>query len=171
MRTDDFKYIYRVGLGTDIHALTKGNRLMLGGVFVDHHSGPIAHSDGDVIIHAVIDAILGATGMGDIGEVFPDDDPEFEDMDSGVMLSNVTRRIEEDRWEVVNLDVTVKAQAPRLKAYKPQMKRSLASLLGMDFAAVNVKAKTNEGLDAVGHEEAVEALAVVLLRQRQRRTL
>lgn len=171
MITDDITYEYRSGIGTDLHRLVPQRKLMLCGIYVPHHLGPLAHSDGDVAIHAIIDAILGAAGMGDIGTMFPDSDPAFAGIDSKALLVAVKDQIEEKKWEIVNVDVTIHAQAPKLAPFKGQMKRCVASLLGIDFAAMNVKAKTAEGLGAVGREEAIEAYAIVLLRRRLKRTL
>lgn len=165
------EYEYRTGIGTDLHCLEAGRKLMLGGIHVDHYAGEVAHSDGDVAIHAVIDAILGAAALGDIGELFPDSDPAYKGIDSKNLLKQVKKIIDQQRWEVVNLDLTIHAQQPKLSPYKGQIRQSIASLLGMDFSAMNVKAKTAEGLGPVGREEAIEALATVLLRRRLKRTL
>ncbi len=165
----DFEY--RTGIGTDIHRLVEGRRLVLGGVAIPYHLGLKAHSDGDVVIHAVIDALLGAMCMGDIGELFPDTDPHYENVDSRNLLSFVRELMSSEKWEIVNLDVIIKAQAPNLSKFKPQIKRSVADAAGMNFANVNIKAKTNEKLDAIGNNEAMEAMAVVLLRRRLKRGL
>ena len=167
----NFEYEYRTGIGTDLHRLEAGRKLMLGGVRVEHYAGAVAHSDGDVVIHAVIDAILGAAGMGDIGTLYPDTDAAFKGVDSKELLVDVRERISKDKWEIVNIDVSVHAQKPKLAPYKAQMKRCMASLLGMDFSAMNVKAKTAESLGPVGREEAIEAFATVLLRRKIKRTL
>jgi len=165
----DFEY--RTGLGTDIHRLVEGRRLVLGGVHIPYHLGLQAHSDGDVVMHAVIDAILGAMCMGDIGELFPDTDPHYKGADSRSLLSFVSELMISEKWEIVNLDVVIKAQEPKLSNYKPQIKRSVADVAGMNFANVNIKAKTNEKLDAVGSSEAIEAMAIVLLRRRLKKGL
>ncbi len=138
-------YEYRTGLGTDIHRLVVGRTLKLGGVRIDHDKGLLGHSDGDAVLHAVTDALLGATAMGDIGTFFPDHDPQWKDADSRDLLLMVTKHLDDKRWEVVNLDVVVQAEEPRLEKHKVQMKRCIASILGTDFNNVNVKAKTNEG--------------------------
>lgn len=169
--TSGLEYEYRTGIGTDIHRLGVDRKLMLGGIHIPHHSGFIAHSDGDVAIHAVIDAILGAAAMGDIGTLYPDTDPAFEGIDSKALLADVHERLEEQRWEIVNIDLTIHAEQPKLAPYKGQIKRCIASLVGMDFSNMNVKAKTAEGLGHVGSGEAIEALATVLLRRRLKRTL
>ena len=165
------EYEYRTGIGTDIHRLVAERKLILGGVEIPHPLGLLGHSDGDVVLHAVIDAILGAAGMGDIGTLFPDTDAEWKDVDSRKLVRAVREIVEEKRWEVVNVDVTVHAEEPKLGAVKGHMKRSIAELLGMDFVNVNVKAKTNEGLGVIGEGKAISATVVTLLRRRLKRTL
>ena len=166
-RTDD----YRTGIGTDIHRVVEGRRLMLGGIHIPYPLGLAGHSDGDVCLHAVIDALLGASGMGDIGTLFPDTDPQWKDADSKELLLIVKERLEEKKWEVINIDLVIHAEEPRLGQVKGQIKRAIASILGIDFTAVNVKAKTNEGLGDVGAGNAIAATAVTLLRKKKRRTL
>jgi 2-C-methyl-D-erythritol 2,4-cyclodiphosphate synthase len=162
---------YRVGIGTDIHRVVEGRRLMLGGVYIPYPAGLLGHSDGDVALHAIIDALLGAAGMGDIGTLFPDTDMQWKDADSKMFLYSVKEQLEKKQWEVVNVDLTIHAEAPKLGPLKGQIRRCIAGLLGMDFAAVNVKAKTNEGLGEIGAGEAMAATAVALLRKKPRRTL
>lgn len=165
------QYQYRTGIGTDIHRLVPDRPLVLAGVEVPYPRGLAGHSDGDVVIHAVIDALLGAMVMGDIGTLFPDTDEQYKGADSTELLHIVGQYLEDREWQVVNLDVIVHAEEPKLVAFKGQMKRSLASVLGIDFNNVNVKAKTNEGLDAVGSGQAIAATANVLIRKRMKRTL
>ncbi len=162
---------YRSGIGTDIHELIEGRKLMLGGVYVPYGLGLKGHSDGDVALHAVIDALLGASGMGDIGQLFPDTDPQFKDADSKGLLQNVKERLDARDWEIANVDLIIHAEAPNLGPVKGQMKRCIASLLGIDFNAVNVKAKTNEGFGAIGRGEAIAATATTLLKKKFRRSL
>jgi len=162
---------YRSGIGTDIHRIVEGRKLMLCGVHVPYPAGLAGHSDGDVGLHAVIDALLGAAGMGDIGTLFPDTDPRLKDVDSKGLLFIVKEQLEEKRWQVVNVDVIIHAEEPRLEPIKGQMKRCVAGLLGIDFNAVNVKAKTNEGLGDVGAGLAIAATATALLKVKYRRTL
>jgi 2-C-methyl-D-erythritol 2,4-cyclodiphosphate synthase len=162
---------YRTGIGTDIHRVVADRKLMLGGIYVPYPAGLAGHSDGDVALHAVIDALLGAGGMGDIGMLFPDTDPRYKDVDSKELLLAVKERLEQKKWEVVNVDLTIHAEDPKLGALKGQMKRCIAGILGIDFAAVNVKAKTNEGLGEIGAGQAIAATAVALLREKKRRTL
>jgi 2-C-methyl-D-erythritol 2,4-cyclodiphosphate synthase len=162
---------YRTGIGTDIHRIVEGRKLMLGGVYVPYPAGLAGHSDGDVGLHAVIDALLGASGMGDIGTLFPDTDPQWKDADSKELLFIVKEQLEEKRWEVVNIDLIIHAEQPRLEPVKGQMKRCIAGLLGIDFTSVNVKAKTNEELGDIGAGEAMAATAIALLKKKKRRTL
>jgi 2-C-methyl-D-erythritol 2,4-cyclodiphosphate synthase len=162
---------YRVGIGTDIHRIVEGRKLMLGGVHIPFPAGLLGHSDGDVVLHAVVDALLGAAGMGDIGTLFPDTDMQWKDADSKVFLYTVKEQLEKKQWEVVNVDLTIHTEAPKLGPMKGQIRRCVAGLLGMDFAAVNVKAKTNEGLGEIGAGEAMSATAIALLRKKPRRTL
>ncbi len=162
---------YRTGIGTDIHRLVEDRRLMLGGVYVPYPAGLAGHSDGDVVLHAVIDALLGAGGMGDIGTLFPDTDDKFRDADSKKLLYIVKQRLEDKNWQVINIDIVIHAEEPKLGTVKGQIKRVIASLLGIDFTAVNVKAKTNEGLGDVGAGDAIAATAIALLRKQKGRTL
>lgn len=161
----------RVGIGTDIHRLVEGRKLMLGGVAVPHSLGLLGHSDGDVVLHAIVDALLGAAGMGDIGTLFPDTDPKWKDADSKGFLLTVKEKLMEKKWEVMNVDVTIHAEQPRLEPFRGQIKRVIAGLLGIDFNAVNIKAKTNNGLGEIGAGEAIGATAVTLLRKKAKRTL
>jgi 2-C-methyl-D-erythritol 2,4-cyclodiphosphate synthase len=164
-------YEYRTGIGTDIHRIVEGRKLMLGGIEVPYTAGLLGHSDGDVAIHAVIDAIIGAAGMGDIGTFFPDTDEQWKDADSKELLIVIKDQIKDKQWEIVNIDLIIHAEQPKLETYKGQMKRAIAGLLGIDFAAVNVKAKTNEGLGEIGVGLAMAATTSVLLRRRVKRTL
>ena len=162
---------YRVGIGTDIHQLIEGRKLKLGGVYIPFPLGLQGHSDGDVVLHAVIDAMLGAAGMGDIGTLFPDTQTRFNDIDSKELLYIVKDKLEEKRWQVVNVDLTIHAEQPRLESVKGQIKRCIAGLIGIDFTAVNVKAKTNEELGDIGAGQAIAATAVALLWKPPKRGL
>ncbi len=144
---------------------------MLGGVYVPFSAGLAGHSDGDVVLHAIIDALLGAAGMGDIGGMFPDTGDEWKGADSKELLSIVKDRLEEKKWDIVNIDVVIHAEQPKLEPVKGQIKRCIAGVLGIDFTSVNVKAKTNEGLGEIGAGEAMAATAIVLLSKRKKRTL
>lgn len=169
---EDFKPAeYRIGLGTDIHRIVEGRRLMLGGVYIPYPAGLLGHSDGDVALHALTDALLGAVGMGDIGTHFPDTDARWKDADSKGFLYAVKEELDKRQWEVVNVDLTIATEAPKLGPVKGQIRRCIAGLLGMDFASVNVKAKTNEGLGEIGAGEAMSATAIALLRKKPRRSL
>jgi len=168
---EEHDHEYRTGIGTDIHRLVADKKLMLGGIYVPYPAGLLGHSDGDVALHAIIDALLGAAGLGDIGTLFPDTDPKFKDADSKGLLLDIKGRLDEKRWVVVNVDLIIHAEEPRLEPVKAQMKRCIASLLGIDFTAVNVKAKTNEGLGEIGTGQAIAATATVLLRRKYKRTL
>jgi 2-C-methyl-D-erythritol 2,4-cyclodiphosphate synthase len=155
----------RVGLGYDIHAMVEGRKLMIGGVHVPHDRGCLGHSDADPLLHAIIDAMLGAAGLGDIGEHFPDTDKKYKDADSALLLKHAVGLVRKRGWEVENVDCNVIAQAPKLKPFKHQMEARIATLLELDTSRVNVKAKTNENFDAVGKKEAIATQAIVLLRK------
>jgi len=164
-------YEYRTGIGTDIHRLVGGRDLVLGWVLVPYRSGLAGHSDGDVVLHAVIDALLGAASLGDIGALFPDTDEEWKGADSKELLLIVKELLAEKHWEVVNVDLIVHAEEPKLASFKGQMKRCISGILEIDFSNVNVKAKTNEGLGEIGTGLAMAATATALLRRRIKRTL
>jgi len=153
----------RVGHGTDVHRLVGGRALMLGGVAVDFDRGLDGHSDADVLLHAIIDALLGAAGMGDIGEWFPNTDQRFAGADSRELLRNVVATIQKSGWAIVNLDCTIFAERPKMTEWKGRIRSSVADLLDLDEGRVNVKAKSGEKVGPVGREEAMEADAVVLL--------
>ena len=156
---------WRVGQGEDIHALVPGRRLMLGGVEVAHHSGLLGHSDADALLHAIIDALLGAAGLGDIGTHFPDSDARWKGADSGELLRETVRSIRAQGWQIMNVDSTVCAQAPRLAPYREPMRNAIAQLLGVAPHQVNVKAKTSERLGFVGRQEGMATSAVCLLQR------
>lgn len=156
---------FRVGLGHDTHRLVSGKPLILGGVRIEHTAGLDGHSDADVLLHAITDALLGAAGLGDIGELFPDTDPQYKGTDSTLFLTEALRRLWELGWLPVNLDCTIHAQRPKLTVYKPVIKQRLAELLNLSPEAVNVKAKTGERVGPVGLEEAMCADAVVLIHR------
>jgi len=162
---------YRTGIGTDIHRVVEGRKLMLCGVYVPFPAGLAGHSDGDVALHAVIDALLGAAGMGDIGMWFPDTDEKWKDADSKELLLIIRDQLEEKQWQVVNVDLIIHAEEPKLAPVKGQMQRAIAGLLDIDFTSVNVKAKTNEGLGDIGAGDAIAATATTLLKKKHRRTL
>jgi 2-C-methyl-D-erythritol 2,4-cyclodiphosphate synthase len=153
----------RIGEGWDIHALVEGRPLMLGGVHVPFSKGLMGHSDADALLHAVTDAVLGAAGLGDIGRHFPDTDPALRGADSSRLLQEAMRRVRAAGWELVNVDATIVAQAPRLAPHIPAMCARIAEVLEVSAAVVNVKAKTAERMGPVGAGEAIEARAVCLL--------
>lgn len=153
----------RVGIGHDTHRLVPGRPLLLGGVAIPHSRGLLGHSDADVILHAVTDALLGAAGLGDIGDAYPDTDPAYRGADSRWFLRETLARLSKKGWRLVNLDIIVFAQEPKLGPFKAEIRRQLASLLGLDVDAVNVKAKTGEGVGAIGRAEAIGCQAVVLI--------
>jgi 2-C-methyl-D-erythritol 2,4-cyclodiphosphate synthase len=155
----------RVGLGHDTHRLAEGRPLLLGGVRVEHPRGLIGHSDADVVLHAVTDALLGAAGLGDIGDAYPDTDPAYQGADSAAFLREALARLTRERWRVVNVDVVIFAQEPKLGPVKAAIRRHLAGLLALDAGAVNVKAKTGENVGAIGRAEAIGCQAVALIER------
>jgi 2-C-methyl-D-erythritol 2,4-cyclodiphosphate synthase len=157
---------FRIGEGWDVHALVPGRKLILGGVEIPHTAGLLGHSDADVLLHAITDAVLGAAGLGDIGRHFPDTDVQFKGADSSVLLQEAMRRVREAGYELVNIDSTVIAQAPKLAPHMAAMNASVAKALGVQPGQVNVKAKTAEKLGPVGMGQSIEARAVALLTQR-----
>lgn len=155
--------VLRVGEGHDTHRTIKGRPLILGGVEVDSEFGLDGHSDADVLLHAVIDSLLGATGQGDIGEWFPNTSAEWKDADSAALLKDVWGSLTQNGWQMQNLDCTISAEAPRLGGWKPAIRKRLAELLGVSADQINVKAKSGEAVGPVGRGEAITADAVVLL--------
>jgi len=154
----------RVGQGFDVHAFAENRKLMLGGVCVPYHLGLAGHSDADVLVHAICDALLGAAGLGDIGHHFPDTDAQYAGADSMELLKVVLQSIDEKGWQVGNVDATVIAQKPKLASYIPAMRKALAEVLGIDVDACNIKATTTEKLGFTGRGEGIAAQAVVLLQ-------
>ena len=155
----------RVGEGWDVHALVPGRKLILGGVEIPHSAGLLGHSDADVLLHAITDAVLGAAGLGDIGRHFPDTDAQFRGADSSVLLAEAMRRVRAQGWELVNVDSTIVAQAPKLAPHMAAINAGVARALGVQADQVNVKAKTAEKLGPVGMGQSIEARAVALLKQ------
>ena len=154
---------FRIGEGWDIHALVPGRALVLGGVHIPHPTGLLGHSDADVLLHAITDALLGAAALGDIGTHFPDTDAAFRGADSSVLLTEAARRVRALGYQIGNIDSTIVAQAPRLAAHIPQMRARISEALALEIDQVNVKAKTAERLGPVGQGLAMEARAVVML--------
>jgi 2-C-methyl-D-erythritol 2,4-cyclodiphosphate synthase len=157
----------RVGIGHDTHRLIEGRPLVLGGVRVAHPRGLVGHSDADVVLHALTDALLGAAGLGDIGDAYPDTEPAWKDADSRLFLRETLARLNRDGWRVVNVDVIVFAQEPKLGPIKADIRNNLAQLLGIDAGAVNVKAKTGEHVGAIGRAEALACQVVALIEQKR----
>ena len=157
----------RIGEGWDIHALAAGRPLVLGGVTIAHTHGLLGHSDADALLHAITDALLGGAGLGDIGRHFPDTDAQFKGADSHALLAEAMRRVRDAGFDVINVDSTIVAQAPKMAPHIPAMRERIAAALGIDVGRVNVKAKTAEKMGPVGEGRAIEARAVCLL-QKQR---
>ncbi len=155
----------RVGIGYDIHRLVRGRRLILGGVEIPFHKGLLGHSDGDVLHHAVVDAALGAAGLGDIGEFFSDRDARNKNRDSFVFVEKVRKILAKEGFCVTQIDSVIVAERPKLSVYKEKIRKSLSSAWGLKIGQVNIKAKTNEGLDATGKGQAIACHVVVLLKK------
>jgi 2-C-methyl-D-erythritol 2,4-cyclodiphosphate synthase len=154
---------FRVGQGYDVHALTPGRKLILGGVEIPHHQGLLGHSDADALLHAITDAILGAAGLGDIGGMFPDSASQWEGADSRMLLRGAMNAVRAAGWQVGNIDATIIAQAPRIAPHAAAMRANIAADLGIEADAVNIKGKTNERLGFEGRAEGIAAHAVALL--------
>lgn len=155
----------RIGQGFDLHRLEPGRPFVMGGIRLEWPKGPVGHSDGDVLLHAIIDALLGASGLGDIGEWFPPSEEKLQGVNSADLLKQVLMQLERESWRVVNLDTTVLLEAPNLSAYKRTIRHHLASLMGIAPERIGVKAKTMEQLGPIGQEEAVAAMASLLLER------
>jgi len=155
----------RIGHGYDVHKLVEGRDLILGGVKIEYELGLLGHSDADVLLHAVSDALLGAAGLGDIGKHFPDTDPQYKGADSLKLLEIVARRVKEAGYRVSNIDVTMIAQKPKLRPHIAQMERNIAAALGVDVSRINVKATTEEKLGFTGNMEGMSCHAVCLLEE------
>lgn len=156
----------RVGTGIDIHAFGPGDSVALGGRRIPHNRGVQAHSDGDVVLHALVDALLGAAALGDIGQHFPDSDPQWKGAESRVFVQATMALLERQGWQVINADITVLAQAPKIAPWREEMRRAIAALLGVGAECVNLKATTPEFLGFVGRNEGLAALATVLIDRR-----
>lgn len=154
---------YRIGLGYDIHRLVDGRELIIGGVRITHEKGLLGHSDADVLVHAIIDGLLGALSLDDIGTLFPDTDPKYKDVDSTILLKHAYKKVKDEGYVINNIDSNIIAQSPKMMPYIPKMKEILANILGIELSMISIKAKTKEKLDAVGENRAIEANAVVML--------
>lgn len=155
---------FRIGFGYDVHRLQEGLPLWLGGVNIEHHAGALGHSDADVLLHAICDALLGAAALGDIGEHFPDTDPAYKGISSSILLQETIQLIRSKGYEIGNIDSTVCLQTPKIKPYIPEMRKQIAQILNVNEAVVSVKATTEERLGFTGREEGISAYAVALIR-------
>lgn len=155
----------RVGFGIDVHAFGPGDAVVLGGVRIPHTRGIVAHSDGDVLLHALVDALLGAAALGDIGEHFPDTDPRWRNASSQTFVRTTLELLAARSWRIVNVDLTLLAQLPRLAPWRDQIRHAIAKLLGVPLADVNLKATTTEHLGFIGRNEGLAAMATVLIDQ------
>lgn len=154
---------FRVGQGYDVHALVPGRRLVIGGVEIPFGRGLLGHSDGDVLLHAITDALLGAAALGDIGKLFPDSDDTYRNADSRLLLKTAAERVREAGWRIENIDATLIAERPKIAPHVDAMRAAIAACCGLEAAAVSVKGKTSEKLGALGRSEGIAALAVALL--------
>ena len=161
--------MYRVGTGYDIHKLVEGRELIIGGVTITHEKGLLGHSDADVLIHALIDGMLGALALDDIGTLFPDTDSKYKDIDSTILLKKVYDIVQDKGYAIVNIDSNIIAQAPKMMPYIPKMKEVIAHVLKIAPQDISIKAKTKEQMDAVGQKLAIEANAVVLLKKQMKK--
>ena len=157
---------FRVGMGYDVHPFVENRPLILGGITIPHHHGLAGHSDADCLVHAICDALLGAIAAGDLGQHFPDTDPQYKGIASLVLLQRVTEMVARKGWKITNIDATIVAQAPRLASYRAQMEERIAATVGVEHERVNVKATTTEGLGFTGRNEGIAAYAVVLVEAR-----
>lgn len=155
---------YRIGSGMDVHRLVEGRALWLGGVQIPHHKGALGHSDADVLLHAICDALLGALSLGDIGTHFPDTDPAYKNIDSKILLSKTYELITSKGYEVVNIDSSLCLESPKIKKYSPEMRKVIAGILHVTEQDVSIKATTNEQMGFIGREEGLVAYATVLIK-------
>lgn len=159
------KQNFRIGLGYDIHKLVENRDLIIGGVKIPYEKGLLGHSDADVLVHAIIDAMLGALAMDDIGTLFPDTDDRFKDVNSLILLKKVYDQVQAEGYWVNNIDSNIIAQAPKMMPYIPEMKKTLAKILGLEVVDISIKAKTKENLDSIGASQAIAAQAIVMMEQ------
>jgi ygbB family len=157
----------RIGNGYDVHRLVEGRKLILGGVEIPHIKGVLGHSDGDVLLHAITDAIIGALGLGDIGLHFPDNDENLKGIDSSILLKKIDKMMKDKKYEIVNIDSVIVMQKPKLRPYIDEIERNIAKILDIDSELVNVKAKTEEKLGFTGDESGVKSYCVVLLESKE----
>lgn len=159
--------MFRLGIGYDIHRLIEGRKLFLGGIQIPYAKGLLGHSDGDALLHAICDALLGAMGKGDIGEHFPDRDPNYQDISSLDLLEKVYDLVKQEGYEINNLDTVIIAQEPLISPFRTQMQKRIAKTLNLDTAQVNIKATTPEGIGEVGRKEAIACWSVALLKRKE----
>ena len=157
--------MFKIGLGYDIHRLVEDRDLIIGGIKIPYEKGLLGHSDADVLIHAIIDALLGAANLADIGTLFPDTDPKYKDANSVILLKNVIELVKEKGYKINNIDSNIIAQAPKMMPHIPEMKTTLAKAMDIDIESISIKAKTKEKLDSVGEKLAIETNAIVLLEK------
>jgi 2-C-methyl-D-erythritol 2,4-cyclodiphosphate synthase len=157
---------FRIGFGVDFHQLAEGRELMIGGVLIPHHKGAVGHSDADVLLHAICDALLGAACLGDIGIHFPDTDPKYKNIDSKILLKETVKLIQRENYQLINIDSTLCLQEPKIKPYVQQMQRVIADIIGTSEKNISIKATTTEQMGFVGRKEGVVAYATVLLTKR-----
>lgn len=155
----------RIGYGVDVHAFTRGDHIILGGVTIPYPSGLCAHSDGDVVIHALVDALLGASALGDIGQHFPDTENRWKGCSSRIFLKESVRMLQERNFSIANVDITVLAEAPKLSQYREEIRANLATDMAIAFNQVNIKATTTEKLGFIGRKEGIAATAIVLIQK------
>jgi 2-C-methyl-D-erythritol 2,4-cyclodiphosphate synthase len=158
---------YRIGSGVDFHKLAEGRELWIGGIKIPHHKGAVGHSDADVLLHAICDALLGAACLGDIGIHFPDTDAAFKNIDSKILLKQTIELIKKENYKVVNIDCTLCLQSPKISSYIAQMQKSIAAIAGITEKEISIKATTTEQMGFVGHEEGLMAYATVLLKKKK----
>ena len=154
---------FRIGIGIDTHKLAEGESLILGGINIPHYKGTIAHSDGDVLIHAIIDALLGASNLGDIGKLFPDTDNKYKNIDSKILLAKTIELLSQNKYKIVNIDSTIVLQKPKVSEYLNKMKEVLSNEMNIDKSQISIKASTTEYLGLEGREEGVSVHAIALL--------
>lgn len=155
--------MFRIGQGFDLHKLVEGRKLIIGGIEIEHSKGLLGHSDADVLIHSIIDALFGALALGDIGTHFPDNDPKYKDIDSTVLLKEAVSIIKNNGYKINNIDNTILAQEPKMKPYIPLMQKRLAEILGINENQISIKAKTMEEQDSIGERKSIASQSVVLL--------
>jgi 2-C-methyl-D-erythritol 2,4-cyclodiphosphate synthase len=156
---------WRIGFGYDVHQLAKGEKLIVGGVEIVHNKGSVGHSDADVLIHAICDALLGAANLGDIGSHFPDNDDQFKNIDSSILLKKVAELLRKNNYNIGNIDSTIALQKPKIKPYIQQMRKKLSNTLAIDENDISIKATTTEKLGFIGREEGISAYAVALINK------